>query len=163
MKTKIDVGKYLLFLLNNRRVYILPNVDQFKAGISNSNPLISCKKNFPGRSFQGHIKYDQISSFKQLYKPLHENFLLFQAADEDEPVRSGPNSKSGGREGSRGQGLSRLSIRKGRSVVHKNLEDNYGAVISANHEALAQILEQVKKFFISYYFGLEVPKLPNQT
>lgn len=30
-----------------------------------------------------------------------------------------------------------------RSVVHKNLEDNYGAVISANHEALAQILEQV--------------------
>ena len=29
------------------------------------------------------------------------------------------------------------------AVVHKNLEDNYGAVISANHEALAQILEQV--------------------
>ena len=25
----------------------------------------------------------------------------------------------------------------------QNLEDNYGAVISANHEALAQILEQV--------------------
>ena len=33
--------------------------------------------------------------------------------------------------------------RGGRSVVHKNLEDNYGAVISANHEALAQLLEQV--------------------
>ena len=28
--------------------------------------------------------------------------------------------------------------------MHKNMEDNYGAVISANHEALAQILEQVK-------------------
>jgi hypothetical protein len=28
-------------------------------------------------------------------------------------------------------------------VVHKNLEDNYGAVIVANHEALAQVLEQV--------------------
>ena len=40
---------------------------------------------------------------------------------------------------------SRLSVRNGRSVVHKNLEDNYGAVISANHEALAQILEQVRK------------------
>ena len=40
--------------------------------------------------------------------------------------------------------VSRLSMRRGRSVVHKNLEDNYGAVISANHEALAQILEQVK-------------------
>ena len=34
--------------------------------------------------------------------------------------------------------------RSGRSVVHKNLEDNYGAVISANHEALAQLLEQVR-------------------
>ena len=32
---------------------------------------------------------------------------------------------------------------RGKSVVHKNLEDNYGAVISANHEALAQLLEQV--------------------
>ena len=41
-------------------------------------------------------------------------------------------------------GCSRLSVRNGRSVVHKNLEDNYGAVISANHEALAQILEQVR-------------------
>lgn len=37
----------------------------------------------------------------------------------------------------------RLRMRKGRSVVHKNLEDNYGAVIVANHEALAQVLEQV--------------------
>jgi hypothetical protein len=37
----------------------------------------------------------------------------------------------------------RLRLRKGRSVVHKNLEDNYGAVIVANHEALAQVLEQV--------------------
>ena len=40
-------------------------------------------------------------------------------------------------------------MRKGRSVVHKNLEDNYGAVVVANHEALAQVLEQVseKSFF----------------
>ena len=50
---------------------------------------------------------------------------------------------SGGGGGSGGSGCSRLSVRNGRSVVHKNLEDNYGAVISANHEALAQILEQV--------------------
>ena len=49
---------------------------------------------------------------------------------------SGPGSGGSG-------GCSRLSVRNGRSVVHKNLEDNYGAVISANHEALAQILEQV--------------------
>jgi hypothetical protein len=34
-------------------------------------------------------------------------------------------------------------MRKGRSVVHTNLEDNYSAVIVANHEALAQVLDQV--------------------
>jgi hypothetical protein len=38
--------------------------------------------------------------------------------------------------------------RKIRNVVYNNLEDNYGAVISANHEALAQILEQVKEILI---------------
>ena len=40
--------------------------------------------------------------------------------------------------------VSRLRMRKGRSVVHTNLEDNYSAVIVANHEALAQVLDQVK-------------------
>lgn len=40
---------------------------------------------------------------------------------------------------------SKLRVRKGRSVVHKNLEDNYGAVVIANHEALAQVLEQVQQ------------------
>lgn len=38
----------------------------------------------------------------------------------------------------------RLRMRKGRSVMHNNLEDNYGAVIVANHEALAQVLDQVR-------------------
>lgn len=37
----------------------------------------------------------------------------------------------------------RLRMRKGRSVMHMSLEDNYGAVVVANHEALAQVLEQV--------------------
>ncbi|XP_018576497.1 uncharacterized protein LOC108915033 [Anoplophora glabripennis] len=37
----------------------------------------------------------------------------------------------------------KLRSRKGRSIVHKNLEDNYGAVIVANHEALAQVLENI--------------------
>lgn len=40
--------------------------------------------------------------------------------------------------------VSRLRMRKGRSVVHTNLEDNYSAVIVANHEALAQVLDQVR-------------------
>ena len=63
-------------------------------------------------------------------------FVPLQPTDEDDSVKSGNirSSKLG----------SRLSVRNGRSVVHKNLEDNYGAVISANHEALAQILEQVR-------------------
>ncbi|KAJ2950922.1 hypothetical protein O0L34_g5291 [Tuta absoluta] len=39
----------------------------------------------------------------------------------------------------------KLRVRKGRSVVHRNLEDNYGAVVIANHEALAQVLEQVQQ------------------
>lgn len=43
-------------------------------------------------------------------------------------------------------GMHRLRIRKGRSIVHKNLEDNYGAVVVANHEALVQVLDQVSIF-----------------
>ncbi|XP_037910726.1 uncharacterized protein LOC119651284 isoform X2 [Hermetia illucens] len=39
----------------------------------------------------------------------------------------------------------RLRMRKGRSVVHKSIEDNYNAVIVANHEALAQVLEQLQQ------------------
>lgn len=34
-------------------------------------------------------------------------------------------------------------------MVHKNLEDNYGAVIVANHEALAQVLDQVSGVFLN--------------
>ncbi|CRK90877.1 CLUMA_CG004567, isoform A [Clunio marinus] len=41
--------------------------------------------------------------------------------------------------------VSRLRMRKGRSVVHTNLEDNYSAVIVANHEALAQVLDQLQQ------------------
>ena len=36
--------------------------------------------------------------------------------------------------------------------MHKNLEDNYGAVITANHEAIAQILEQVSQLYF-----MEIP------
>lgn len=41
--------------------------------------------------------------------------------------------------------ISRLKLKKGRSIVHKNLEDNYGAVVIANHEALAQVVEQMRQ------------------
>ena len=65
---------------------------------------------------------------------------------------------SGGGGGSGGSGCSRLSVRNGRSVVHKNLEDNYGAVISANHEALAQILEQVSNTYVPTICGQQLGK-----
>ncbi|XP_066582439.1 serine-rich adhesin for platelets isoform X2 [Prorops nasuta] len=41
--------------------------------------------------------------------------------------------------------VSRLRQRRGRSIVHRSLEDNYGAVVVANHEALAQFLEQLNQ------------------
>ncbi|XP_031787298.1 inner centromere protein A isoform X2 [Nasonia vitripennis] len=41
--------------------------------------------------------------------------------------------------------IGRLRQRRGRSIVHRSLEDNYGAVIVANHEALAQFLEQTNQ------------------
>lgn len=52
--------------------------------------------------------------------------------------------------------ISRLRQRRGRSIVHRSLEDNYGAVVVANHEALAQFLDQV--FFsvsLSTYLQLQ--------
>lgn len=64
---------------------------------------------------------------------------------------SDPHDGWGGSTGSKGRSgktTNRLRMRKGRSVVHKNLEDNYGAVVVANHEALAQVLDQVRRFCI---------------
>ncbi|TMW44722.1 hypothetical protein DOY81_010198 [Sarcophaga bullata] len=45
----------------------------------------------------------------------------------------------------RAKTTNRLRMRKGRSVVHKTIEDNYSAVVGANHEALAQVLEQLQQ------------------
>ena len=75
---------------------------------------------------------------------------LFQNGDESrDNKRRGSSSSSNLLLGSR---LSNC-VRNGRSVVHKNLEDNYGAVISANHEALAQILEQQVRveMYLNYF------------
>lgn len=58
-------------------------------------------------------------------------YVSFQVTEDDHDWIT-PNSRT-----------HKLRSRKGRSIVHKNLEDNYGAVIVANHEALAQVLENV--------------------
>lgn len=60
---------------------------------------------------------------------LQDNFQ-FQVVDDDQEWNT-PNKTH------------KLRSRKGRSIVHKNLEDNYGAVVVANHEALVQVLENV--------------------
>lgn len=75
----------------------------------------------------------------------YRRFLLqnVDCNEEDASVKSVATVNSSSSRASGTLAGSRLSVRNGRSVVHKNLEDNYGAVISANHEALAQILEQV--------------------
>lgn len=67
----------------------------------------------------------------QLLVCLTPDCAKFQVAEDDHDW-TGPNGKT-----------HKLRSRKGRSIVHKNLEDNYGAVIVANHEALAQVLENV--------------------
>ncbi|KAI8115282.1 Cytochrome P450 CYP12A2 [Lucilia cuprina] len=56
-------------------------------------------------------------------------------------------SETGGDIGikNRAKTTNRLRMRKGRSVVHKTIEDNYSAVVGANHEALAQVLEQLQQ------------------
>uniref|UniRef100_A0A8D8UVT9 Uncharacterized protein n=1 Tax=Cacopsylla melanoneura TaxID=428564 RepID=A0A8D8UVT9_9HEMI len=46
------------------------------------------------------------------------------------------------------KGGTRVRVRRSRNVVHKTLEDNYGAVVIANHEALAQVLEQMNHNFV---------------
>lgn len=58
--------------------------------------------------------------------------------------------------------VSRLRMRKGRSVLHTNLEDNYSAVIVANHEALAQVLETVI-FVIFLSRTLETDDFPSSS
>lgn len=60
-------------------------------------------------------------------------------------VAQGSDLNDGCHQGSSRKIVSRLRMRKGRSVVHTNLEDNYSAVIVANHEALAQVLDQLQQ------------------
>jgi hypothetical protein len=73
--------------------------------------------------------------------------LIFQSIEEDGSsnlVANEPHAPIRNKKLPYKKDLSIIENTRGRSVVHKNLEDNYGAVISANHEALAQLLEQVR-------------------
>ncbi|KAL2746278.1 putative serine/threonine-protein kinase isoform X1 [Vespula maculifrons] len=63
------------------------------------------------------------------------NCLNVQGAEEDQDWKSKDDELR----------LNQLRQRRGRSIVHRSLEDNYGAVVVANHEALAQFVEQVNQ------------------
>lgn len=75
------------------------------------------------------------------------NCLNVQGAEEDQDWKSKDDELR----------LNQLRQRRGRSIVHRSLEDNYGAVVVANHEALAQFVEQVNfikkitKAFLSFF------------
>lgn len=70
----------------------------------------------------------------------NERRLRKQGAEEDQDWKSRDDEPK----------MSRLRQRRGRSIVHRSLEDNYGAVVVANHEALAQFLEQVRRVFVIF-------------
>jgi len=99
-------------------------------GSLNSEALSDSTISFPSSTARKAMDGSEADSERDSVSPqrLHDEGLY---GEDDSPVTS--NRKR----------VSRLSMRKGRSIVHKNLEDNYGAVITANHEAIAQILEQV--------------------
>nr|KAF7434905.1 hypothetical protein H0235_003096 [Vespula pensylvanica] len=64
-----------------------------------------------------------------------ERFTKMKGAEEDQDWKSKDDELR----------LNQLRQRRGRSIVHRSLEDNYGAVVVANHEALAQFVEQVNQ------------------
>lgn len=76
--------------------------------------------------------------------------LRKQGAEEDQDWKSRDDEPR----------MSRLRQRRGRSIVHRSLEDNYGAVVVANHEALAQFLEQVR-VNLSYFLRIDAHELSN--
>lgn len=80
------------------------------------------------------------------------NCLNVQGAEEDQDWKSKDDELR----------LNQLRQRRGRSIVHRSLEDNYGAVVVANHEALAQFVEQVNflkkiiKAFLFFFDSYEI-------
>ncbi|KAI4491723.1 hypothetical protein M0804_003115 [Polistes exclamans] len=70
----------------------------------------------------------------ELYAPSYTFYTGDEGAEEDQDWKNKDDELR----------LNRLRQRRGRSIVHRSLEDNYGAVVVANHEALAQFVEQLQ-------------------
>ncbi|XP_045498872.1 uncharacterized protein LOC123696611 isoform X2 [Colias croceus] len=92
---------------------------------------------FPKYNFRSSLPYCGSETESEIYSPYSfysSNDNMDNSNNEDYQSDMTPKTTT-----------NKLRVRKGRSVVHKNLEDNYGAVVIANHEALAQVLEQVQQ------------------
>ncbi|KAK4882957.1 hypothetical protein RN001_006276 [Aquatica leii] len=101
---------------------------------SNSNVDVSGEYyKFQGIPRSASLTYCGSETESEIYSPYCFYGSESEVAEDDRDW-SAPNSKT-----------YKLRSRKGRSIVHKNLEDNYGAVIIANHEALAQVLENIQQ------------------
>ncbi|KAF5273047.1 hypothetical protein FQR65_LT04789 [Abscondita terminalis] len=100
---------------------------------SNSNVDVSGEYyKFQGIPRSASLTYCGSETESEIYSPYCFYGSESEVAEDDRDWNV-PNSKT-----------YKLRSRKGRSIVHKNLEDNYGAVIIANHEALAQVLENIQ-------------------
>ncbi|XP_058800175.1 uncharacterized protein LOC131669361 isoform X2 [Phymastichus coffea] len=95
---------------------------------SNASSELRFQQTFFARSTS--LPYCATESELEAYSPFsyHGDKKVTEDGKKDEDARIG-----------------RLRQRRGRSIVHHSLEDNYGAVIVANHEALAQFLEQTNQ------------------
>ncbi|KAL0830343.1 hypothetical protein ABMA28_002534 [Loxostege sticticalis] len=92
---------------------------------------------FPKYNFRSSLPYCGSETESEIYSPYSfysSNDNMDSPSNEDYQNEMTPKNTT-----------NKLRVRKGRSVVHRNLEDNYGAVVIANHEALAQVLEQVQQ------------------
>ncbi|CAK1555461.1 unnamed protein product [Leptosia nina] len=92
---------------------------------------------FPKYNFRSSLPYCGSETESEIYSP----YSFYSSNDN----MDSPNNDDYQTDITPKTTTNKLRVRKGRSVVHKNLEDNYGAVVIANHEALAQVLEQVQQ------------------
>ncbi|KAL0103149.1 hypothetical protein PUN28_017464 [Cardiocondyla obscurior] len=116
------------------------NGDGFRAACkrkSDSSAMVGESKVHHQPPFVRSVSFPYCSSEteSELYAP-YTFYTGDEGAEEDQDWKNADEEPR----------LGRLRQRRGRTVVHRSLEDNYGAVVVANHEALTQFLEQENQF-----------------
>lgn len=151
-QTKPQPHNYEPIDLRNKDTSSTENVYDYINGRSSSPEYESCKSPVlkPVRS-ESNV---DVSSDYYKYSNIPRTMSLTYCGSETESEIYSPYSYYGSESeiaeddhdwNSTGGRTHKLRSRKGRSIVHKNLEDNYGAVVIANHEALAQVLENIQQ------------------